>query len=427
MNRREALAWMAGAALLPLGCREVVDSRVPLRLATWGGAGDDGEYFKLIQQIYRDFERFNPEVRLRVEGVPGSQEYVSKLLLDHIAGSMPDIITLDASSAAVFIDNGTLLDLNPFIERDAFDLGAFYPNVVDVARRGTALYAVPTDFTPMVMYCNTRLFHEAGVAVPSGRWTFEDFLNKAKALTHNDQFGFEFANWMPGWVMFVWNNGGDVLSPDGSKASGFLDSRQSVEAIQFLADLVTKHKVSPSLSEAAATGVDLFATSKAAMKVVGHWYLVGLEASKEISMDDVAVVELPTNLDRSVTVMYEAGNSIGKHCKHPDLAWEYLKYWSSKAVQSRYNASGIAVSGRKDVEQEKLQPLLPQKRNAELARAFQQIVPSARPPWGAKVEGYDRVEDIAQKAMDAVLKNGVPVHVALTKAAVEIDKEFEKR
>ena len=160
-------------------------------------------------------------------------------------------------------------------------------------------------------------------------------------------------------------------------------------------------------------------------------------------MEDVVVVELPTNLDRSVTVMYEAGNAIGKHCKYPDLAWEYLKYWSSAAVQSRYNASGIAVSARKDVEEAKVESLtnfvrsqsravaIPiQNSNTPASRrdvAFQKVVPSARPPWGAMVEGYDRVEDIAQKAMDAVLKNGAPVQSALTKAAVEIDREFAKR
>lgn len=425
MDRREALGWLTALIVAPAGCRQIVDSRVPLRLATWGGAGDDSDFYRLVQANYREFERQNPTVRLRVEGIPGNQEYVSKLLLDHIAGSMPDLITLDASSAAVFIDNGTLLDLTPFIERDSFDLGAFYPNVVDVARRGKELYAIPTDFTPMVMYCNAKIFKDRGVRLPEGRWTFEDFLSKATDLTTEGVFGFESANRMPDWVMFLWNNGGDVLSPDGMKAEGFFDGAKSVEAAQFLADLVMKHKVAPSISQAAAAGVDLFATGKAAMKVSGHWNLVGLQASKEVDLDDVVVVELPTNLERSTTVMYEAGTAIGKKCRHPELAWEYLKYWSSKAVQAPYNASGIAVSARKDVEEAKLT----EKGEARLKRvqSFQAIVPSARRPWGAQVEGYERVEDIGQRAMDSVTKNGVPVREALSRAALEIDGEFAKR
>ena len=108
----------------------------------------------------------------------------------------------------------------------------------------------------MVLYCNAKLFREAGVPLPAGKWSFAEFLDKAKALTKGDQFGFEFTNWMPGWVMFLWNNGGDVLDPEGAKTKGFLTSGPSVEAVQFLADLVSVHKVAPNLSQAAATGVD---------------------------------------------------------------------------------------------------------------------------------------------------------------------------
>ncbi|MBS1721989.1 MAG: extracellular solute-binding protein [Armatimonadetes bacterium] len=425
MTRREALAWLAALGAVPLGCREFESSSVALRLANWGGAGDDSDYYRLVKQIYREFEAAHPGVILKVEGVPGSQEYVTKVLLDHVAGAMPDVMALDASSGAVFIDNGTLMDLAPFVEKDkAFSLGDYFPNVVDIARRDKAIYAIPTDFTPMVVYCNAAHFREAGVAVPTGRWSFDDFLSAAQRLTRQGRYGFEFANWMPGWVMFLWNNGSDVLSPDGSRATGILDGPRSVEAVQYLADLVLKHRVAPSLSQAAATGVDLFATGKASMKVVGHWYLASLAAFKDLDPHEIVVVELPTNLPQSVTVMYEAGQAISKNCRHPEVAWEFLKFWASQGVQSRYNQSGIAVCARKDVAEASLKG-----EPSKVAReeAFLRIVPSARSPWGASVEGYDRVEEFGQKAMDDILKNGVPVQAALSKAAAAIDKEFALR
>jgi len=428
MTRRQALAWMTGAALAPLGCRREEDGGTVLRVANWGGAGDDSDYFKMVQALYAEFDRHDPGVRVRVELIPGSQEYVSKLLLDHIAGAMPDVATIDASSAAVFIDNGLLTDLTPLIESDPeFKIDEFFPNVVDIARRPGRLFAVPIDFTPMVMYCNARHFREAGVPLPQGKWSHAEFLEKARALTTGDRFGFEFANWMPGWVTFLWNHGTDVLSPDGARAGGFLDSEQSVEAVSFVADLVAKHKVSPSLSQTAAAGVDYFATGRASMKVVGHWFLVGLAASKEVDLEDVVVVELPTELEKSQTVMYEAGLGIGRSSKHPEKAWEFIKYWTGQGVQSKYNTSGVAVSARRDVEEAKLADKSLSPRAVERNQAFQRIVPSARPPWGSRVEGYDRVEDNCQKAMDAVLKNGVPVKEAFAKAARNIDLEFSRR
>ena len=60
-----------------------------------------------------------------------------------------------------------------------------------------------------------------------------------------DQYGFAVRNWMPEWVMWVWQNGSDVLSPDGRRASGYLDAPATIEAIQWFTDLVKRHRVAP--------------------------------------------------------------------------------------------------------------------------------------------------------------------------------------
>lgn len=420
-------AWAGLFALvICLGCGPGRGER--LRVVHWGGAYDDSDYSKLQQQLYETFQARNPGVRLSPEGVPGAGEYVSKVLLSFVAGSPPDAMSLDASSAAIFIESGLLQDLGPYIRRDkAFDLKDFFPNVVDIARRGDAVYAIPVDFTPMVMYYNKRLFRQAGVPYPKPGWTYDDFLSAAKRLTRDGRYGFVLPNWMPGWILWIWNNGGDVLSPDGHRASGYLDGPESVEAITFLRDLVLRYKVAPTLSQAAAVGVDHFANGQAAMNVNGHWMLVtyasspvGPDGNKLLALEDIGVVEMPSNLSRSVTVMYEAGLAIGKGAKNPDAAWEWIKYYTSAEVQRQYNATGIAVCARRDIAEERAAA-------DSLHRDFLSIVPSARAPWGSKVVGYDSVERIGQQMLDRVLKNGQDPQGALTWAAREIDEEFAKR
>lgn len=421
------MRWLAlAAALLALaGCARRDADKVVLRIANWSGAGDDSEFEKTVQRIYRDFEREHPGVEIRVEGIPDG--YVSKVILSFVAGTEPDIMLLDASSAAVFIDNGVLTDLSPFAERDPeFSFDAFFPNVVNIARRGDAVYAVPNDFTPMVMYYNKRLFDAAGVPYPKPGWTFADFRATAKALTKRDQYGFAFANWMPGWIMWLWNNGGDVLAPDGSRASGILDSPANVETISFLRDLVTVDRSAPSLSEAAALGVDLFANGQAAMTVSGHWALIGYanapkgsDGKPKLVWADLGVAPMPTNVGQSHTVMYESGYAIGRNSKHKELAWEFIKYFTSRRVQSEYNKSGIAVCARKDVAAERAKDALEAQ--------FLPLIPSARAPWGSKVEGYEIVEKVGKNALDSVLNNDADVRQALAKAAARIDQEFAKR
>ncbi len=445
----------ASFALLLLGCAGV--DRNVVRMADWSGAGDDSEFNRLIQGVYDGFEELHPGVDLRIEGTPDMPAYVTKMLLSHVAGTAPDVMRLDASSAAVFIENGVLLDLSTYIARDAeFSLDDYFPNVVDITRRGSAVYGVPMGFTPMVLYYNKDLFDAAGVEYPDGTWTYEEFLDAAKRLTTKDVYGFEFSNWMAMWVLFLWNNGGDVLVADGSKAVGAFDSPECIEAVQFLHDLVNVHKAAPTKSQTAALGVNLFANGKAAMKIVGHWELIDyVKDTAKVRVDRIGIAPPPSNLAKPVTVMYESGLAVMKNCKNPDLAWELVKYLCGYAVQTRYNSTGIEVCAVRRVAEEAAttwslvsfqsgpggphgQIESPPKITFDgkevkrvvppgLEKAFLDIVPLARGPWGARVERYNLVEPIGEKMMDRVLNQGVLPAVALRDAAREIDRELTKK
>lgn len=415
---------LVALALATLSCGKPASDHVVLRLANWGGAGSDGEYEKLLKKIYAEFEAQNPGVKVRVENNP--EGYAAKMALSFIAKAEPDVMMLDASSAALFINNGVLADLAPIMDADSeFKKSDFFPNVMDIARRGDAYYAVPQDFTPMVMYYNKRLFDAAKRPYPKPGWNFDDFLADAQALTREDQYGFAFQNWMPGWIMWVWNNGGDVVAGDPPRATGAFDAPASVEAVRFLGDLVTKHKVAPSLSQVAAMGVDPFANGEAAMTISGHWALIGFanapkdaNGKPKLTWDDLGIVELPHNTPKPQTVMYESGYAIGRNCRQKELAWKFVKFMTSYAVQSRYNSSGIAVCARRDVAQERAK--LP------LEAQFLPIIPSARSPYGSRIEGWEFVEAAGRNAMDSILQRTATPSAALTKAARKIDREFSK-
>lgn len=414
------MRWLLLVGALALcGCQQALDGgKTVLRVANWGGAGDDSDYHRIIQEVYAEFEAQNPDIELQIEGIPGSQDYVRKLLLAHIAGAEPDVITLDASSAAVFIENDVLLDLSGLAAGDAtFSWDDYFPNVVEIAQRGDARYAVPLDFTPMVMYYNRQHFDEAGVPYPEPGWTWDDFLAKAKALTTEERHGYKFANWMPGWIMWLWNNGGDVLE-DG-RAGSVLDSAENVEAVEWLEALIKEHKVAPELSQMAAMGVDPFLQGEAAMEISGHWSLIGYTGAEKIDVEEIGVAPLPTRTGESVTVMYESGLAIAKSSPNKEAAWKFIRYMSSADVQRKIQSTGIAICGRKDIAAE--------RADNPREQAFLEIVPSARGPWGAYVEGYDFVESEGQKMMDKVLKNGIPAPQALQEMAAAVDRHLESR
>jgi len=431
MNAYSKRAWLLllslGAAWT-IGCGEQAEQPdVVLRVVNWGGAQVESDFMRLERQITKEFEDLHPGVKVRVEQIPGHGQYAPKLLMMHVTGSVPDVIHLDASSAAVFIDNGVVRDLAPYVEQDEaagkFSLDDYFESVVDIDRRGDKLYAIPLDFTPMVIYYNKRLFDAAGVPYPQPGWTWDDFLDKARKLTvfpegaHNPtQYGFFFENVMPFWVLWFWTNGADVLSPDGTQAGGYLDSPKSIESMRFLIDLMTKHRVTPHLKESSAAGVDMFRAGTAAMDMKGHWKMLDYRADGL----DFGVVGLPTNGVEPVTVIYETGLAISKKAKHPELAWEYIKYLTSRGVQVRRVASGLAISGNKQAAAH--------FAGNPVEDAFIEVVKHARSPWGATVERYPFIEELGREMMEDILYSDgeVTVEQALKDTARLIDAAMGK-
>ncbi|MCB9854522.1 MAG: sugar ABC transporter substrate-binding protein [Phycisphaerales bacterium] len=369
-----------------------------------------------------EFERRHPGVRIQIENIPGEGQYVPKLLMMFVAKKAPDVMHLDASYASVFIDNDLLLDLTPEIKSDdSFRLDDYFTNVVDVARRGDKLFAIPLDFTPIVLYYNKRLFDEAKVAYPAKGWNCDDFLAKAKALTidnHKEpgkkQYGMHFINWMPLWIPWVWTEGGDVLSPDGRHAEGYFDSDKTIRAVEFLASLITKYHVAPTHSEAAAAGVDLFRAGRAAMHIAGHWMIIDYRSDGI----DFGVAMLPTNAASPKTVVYESGLAINRSTKKRELAWEYVKFMTSAEVQKVRVSGGLAISAQKEVAQ--------YYASDEQERTFLNAVEFASGPWGARVEPYAVVEDLGREMMEDIV-NGTPVPDAVHKTCRLIDLELSQQ
>jgi multiple sugar transport system substrate-binding protein len=207
---------------------------------------------------------------------------------------------------------------------------------------------------------------------------------------------------------WLWSDGAEVVSPDGSRASGFFDGPKSVETVQYLADLVNEGIISHPRNKA-ALGVDFFLNEQAAMDLRGHWWLIDLR-SRGI---DVGVTTIPTNTGKPATVIYFTGLSIMKQCRQPYLAWKYIKYATSEPVQTKRVKSGLAISGNRLTADH--------YAGNPVEGAFLHAMEFARPPPGVKVESYAVCEDIGKEAMDNILFNGMPVQKALTEAARLMD------
>ncbi|HVF26342.1 MAG TPA: sugar ABC transporter substrate-binding protein, partial [Anaerolineales bacterium] len=243
-----------------------------------------GEETELVMRpvIVQRFMEEHPNIIVEEQPIPG--DYVATLLAQIAAGDPPDVFVSGDVVVAPFIKDGVAADLTPFFESDP-DLKDtdFYPSVIDYFRGSDGhVYMMPDTVDVQRIYYNKDLFEAAGVALPAEGWTTDDLKQAAADLTSGEgtdkTYGFFADTWWAVWLPYVWMNGGDVLSADGTQCT--LTEPAAVEALEWYGDFIHQG-YSPSPQELEGLGMggwDLFITGRVAMYQTGGWDIPANEA-----------------------------------------------------------------------------------------------------------------------------------------------------
>lgn len=342
LNRRDFLklsAGAAGAAMLGPRLMVIRAQDVALRVSMWDGPEVEPQEREILEGFK---EKFGADVN--IEFNPDS--YDTKLLAGLAAGDAPDVF-LWWNYPAMVVRNG-LEDIMPYVEGDSpLDLSIFYQPVLNVGRIGNSLYGIPKDWTSRAVFYNKKLFDEAGIPYPTNDWTWSEFVDITKALTKGEgpdkQYGFYTWNGYYPLQGFVWSNGGDFVSPDGRQASGYLDSPETIAALDWYIRLQTEHGVAPTAADAETVGdaSTLFINGKLAILENGIWPL-----SQFLSVPDLDIgTVLPPKTDEGklVTVLHQADWSMNPDGENKELAWELLKWLTSPRAAEIRGKSGFSL------------------------------------------------------------------------------------
>ncbi len=407
MRRRAALA------LLLYGCGSVGASDGPgtLRVASRAGDGDRGLEEGLLQR-YRDAHPGVPVVGRYAATEAGYRE---RLFASLGAGAPPDAFLLDAADVAALVDGGggRVLDLAPYLSRVGADPRSFDATVLSMFRRGTAVYALPRGYSPVVLAYNKDLFDRAGLSYPTDDWTWDDFLHLAHQLTRDvdgdgrvDQWGTQVERAGAAWLPWLWSGGGDVLCPGGRRAAGCLDSPTSVAAIRWYAGLLTEEQVAPrSVSRLDWSGGDLgpFTTGRVAMLTVTHASVAQLRLDRGRA-PRVGFVELPHRAGwPPATVVYATGYAIPRRAGRRKLSVELLVSLTDSVAQAARGEAGLDLPAATGAAQ-----ALAAGDTLGWETAFLRATAHARAPWAARVARWRDVERVLPDLVDRILAGADP-------------------
>ena len=333
------------AAMQPTSPEQPSGEKVELTFSVWG----DPEELAILQEIADDFTKENPNVNITVN-VSDCDTYWDKLQTQLAAGTPPDVFAMDAPLYPDYQSRGVLLNIQPYIEKDNFDLTDFYETSLICYNTADGYYGLPRDIQPSVMYYNKDMFDEAGVPYPDDTWTWDTLTEMGQKLTKDrdgDGTTDEFAIWADLWDMelywasAIWQNEGEILNADYTKT--LLGEPAAMGAWQYFYDLIFKYKIMPTPSVAEQFG-DPFESGNAAMTPAGHW-VVPLYSKVDFNWD---VAPLPKGIARA-SIVNSVGFVVAKDSKHPDESWAFLKHLIGPKGQTKVTSLGLGVPAIKSI------------------------------------------------------------------------------
>jgi multiple sugar transport system substrate-binding protein len=308
------------------------------------------------QRVVDAFQRRHPDIKVRTLLSGGNP--LQHMSIYCAGGKCPDVLMAWDLTYAGLAARGVLLDLNTMLAQDkafAADLRSDgIRSLYDTFTFDGGQYALPEQWSGNFLYYNKKLFAEAGVRPPPGRWdqpwSFGEFLDAAKALTKRDrsgrvgQWGY-VDSWVPFYAaaLFGMNNGVPWCTPRMNPTHLNFDDEAFLEGIQFYADLAHKHRVAPTSSDTQSMStMDLFTSGRAAMALGGHWRYQTVDLAKGLDFD---VTVLPTGPKGRAarSNIGTTGLAIAASTPRKQQAWEFVKFATGPVGQAVTAESGLFV------------------------------------------------------------------------------------
>jgi multiple sugar transport system substrate-binding protein len=307
------------------------DIKAELRIGGWFDKGTQATVDKQLQMFKASF----PNVTVSTV-IMDFEPAKSVVML--ASGAGPDVFWVNNDQTAPWAARQALFTLDDLIARDHLDMSDFYDVGKFLYSYQGKTYAIAEYLGPLMIMANPLLFEKAGVKLPpydykDPSWTLNSLLETAKALTKRtgtgpaEQYGFYVGTSISRWFPFLWDFGGAVMDDWKNPTKVVWDSPETVEALQWIADLRLKHLVTSSAAEEQGLPMQSqFTTGKLAMVVEGGWMWPTFSTPEVLAKVPWEVFPMPRGPKGQYTRMAGDGYGMAARTKYPDLAWELLKH-----------------------------------------------------------------------------------------------------
>lgn len=303
-----------------------------------------------IQSVVDDFVKANPGVTVNVKSGQDDQKMRQAIS----AGQPIDVgLSYSTDQLPVLCTSGDFQNLNSYIKRDAVDMTKIPQTVRDYTAYQGNQCSMPALADIYGLYYNTDMLAAAGYSAPPK--TLDELTDMAVKMTSfNDDGSIKTLGFMPNMGYYEnspahWAPAADAQWFDAEGKSSLASSPGWEELMTWQTDLINKLGGYQKLADFdAAKGEEFsagndFQVGRTAMAIDGEYRTAFLaDQTPDIKY---ATAPFPTASDHTDQYGggYITGNVIGmgKGATNPELAWAFIKYFTTNTDAQVKLANGI--------------------------------------------------------------------------------------
>ncbi len=207
-------------------------------------SGGVGKELEVLREQLKMFKQLYPDIEVEVIPMPDSATERHDLYVTYFAAGEkdPDVLMLDVIWSAEFA---------PFLEDltddyDYFELKEFLPGTIMSVTVNGRIVAIPWFTDAGLLYYRKDLLEKYGYKNPPRTW--DELVEMAKKISQAEGIigfvwqGARYEGLVCNFLEYLWSFGGEVIDEKGKVV---IDSSQAVQALQFMVDLIYKHRITP--------------------------------------------------------------------------------------------------------------------------------------------------------------------------------------
>ncbi|MER6540057.1 ABC transporter substrate-binding protein [Streptomyces sp900105755] len=384
-----------------------------------------GELKKALQGPVDEWNALHDRVKVRTKAVEFT-DLLTTFMVRQAAGQGTDILHPYCLWNGQLVRAGVLRPAPPeHAEEIGRGYGAAAAGSASVAGR---VYGYPTEMQTYALYYNRRLLREAGVHGPPRTWP--ELEEAAYRTARQDRYGntlvqgfglsaFDDSTTVGQTLALLNAAGGRFVSADGRRTA--IDSPAGRTVFELERRLVDRGASAPGVNVYQA-----FASGQVAMVISAGWWTANLKALMGPAYRDVGVapVPLPGAGGRRATLSTGFMLGVNTASRHPDEAWEFLRWLNTEKVRgttrmSALQASVGSLTGRAD----DMRRLLGAGADPNL-RPFLDALAYAVPE--PNVPGAQQAKSLLRKNIEALWTGQQTVDEALRATRRQVDQEVAR-